>query len=124
MEKLTDKSYWESTYSRRNSQPPLAFNGFTNYSNRLILNKLLETDMKNKRILEIGAGDSAWLPYLAREYPSSQFTGVDYAESGCALLSDRAHQAGVNIEVVQEDMFSEDSHLHGSFDIAISLGVV
>lgn len=124
MEKLTDKTYWEGTYSHRKSQPSLNVDGFVNYPNRLILSKLLETNMKNKRILEIGAGDSAWLPYLAKQFPSSQFVGVDYTESGCTLLSERAHRAGANVEVIHEDMFVESSQLHGTFDIAISFGVV
>lgn len=124
MEKLTDKTYWEDTYNRRKSQSSLNVDGFVNHSNRLILNKLLELDMKNKRVLEIGAGDSVWLPYLARKFPSSQFVGVDYSEGGCSLLSERAHKADVNIEVIREDMFVENSQLHGTFDIAISFGVV
>lgn len=124
MEKLTDKLYWESTYNRRKSQPSLNIDGFMNYSNRLILSKLLETKMENKRILEIGAGDSVWLPYLAEKFPSSQFVGVDYSESGCVLLSERTRMVDANVEVIHEDMFVENSQLHGSFDIAISFGVV
>lgn len=124
MEKLTNKTYWEDTYNRRKSQPSLNVDGFTNHSNRLILSKLIETDMENKRILEIGAGDSVWLPYLAKKFPSSQFVGIDYSESGCALLSERTHMVDANVEVIHEDMFVENSHLHSSFDIAISFGVV
>lgn len=124
MEKLTDRTYWEGTYSRRKSQPSLHIEGFRNYINRLILNKILETDMENKRILEIGAGDSIWLPYLANKFPSSQFVGVDYSEGGCALLSERARREGLDIEVVYEDMFVENSRLHGAFDVVFSFGVV
>jgi SAM-dependent methyltransferase len=124
MEKLTDKTYWDGAYSRRKSQPRLQIDGFRNYSNRSILSKLLETDMENKRILEIGAGDSVWLPYLAKGFPSSQFVGVDYSESGCALLSERTRMVNDNVEVVHEDMFVENSRLHDSFDIVISFGVV
>lgn len=122
--KLTDRAYWEGTYNRRKRQPPLSIDGFKNYSSRLILNRLLETGMENKRIAEIGAGDSAWLPYLAKRFPSSQFAGVDYSENGCALLSERAHGMAVNVKVVQEDMFAEHSPLHGTFDTAFSFGVV
>lgn len=124
MEKLTDRTYWENTYNQRKSQPPLRIEGFRNYSNRLILDKLLETKMENKRILEIGAGDSTWLPYLAKKFSSSHFVGVDYSEGGCALLSERARREAVDIEIVHEDMFAENSKLHGSFDIVYSFGVV
>jgi 2-polyprenyl-3-methyl-5-hydroxy-6-metoxy-1,4-benzoquinol methylase len=124
MEKLTDKTYWDGTYTHRKTQRPLNVESFIGYPNRLILIKLLEADLRNKRILEIGAGDSKWLPYLARKFPSSQFVGVDYSESGCMLLSERVSKENANVAVVHEDMFVEDSQLHSSFDIAISIGVV
>ncbi len=124
MKKLTDKPYWDSTYGRRKRQPSLKVDGFMNYSSRLILDALLRADMQNKRILEVGAGDSVWLPYLAKRFPTSQFVGVDYSEGGCALLAERASEEGVDIEIVHEDIFVENSRLHGSFDVAISFGVV
>lgn len=124
MEKLTDKAYWEGTYSRRNDRQSLNVDGFVNYSNRLILNKLIEINLESKSILEIGAGDSVWLPYLAEKFPSSRFVGIDYSDSGCALLSERVNKENVNVTVVHEDMFAEDSPLHGSFDVVISFGVV
>jgi SAM-dependent methyltransferase len=80
--------------------------------------------MENKRVLEIGAGDSSWLPYLAKKFPSSQFVGADYSEGGCALLSERAKREGVDIKVFHEDMFAENSQLHGDFDVVCSFGVV
>ena len=123
-EELTDKRYWEGTYNGRKRQPPLSIEGFKNYSNRMLFSKLLETTLEGKRILEIGAGDSAWLPYLAKQFPTSEFVGVDYTEIGCNLLRERAQRMKVAIEVVQEDMFSEDSPLHGTFDTVVSFGVV
>ena len=123
MERLTDKIYWEGTYSNRKRQPFLSIDGFKNYSNRVLFSKLREIGLEKKRILEIGAGDSAWLPYLAKQFPTSEFVGVDYSEGGCKLLSERAHALS-NIEVVHEDIFLQSSKLHGSFDVAISFGVV
>lgn len=124
VEKLTDKAYWDGTYCRRKGLQSLNVDGFINYTNRLILNKLLEINLGNKSILEIGAGDSVWLPYLAKEFPSSRFVGVDYSDAGCALLSERAKQENANVRVIHEDMFVEESPLHGSFDVVISFGVV
>lgn len=124
MLKLTDGTYWEDTYARRKSRLSLHVEGFRNYVDRLILKKLLEAGLENKRILEIGAGDSVWLPYLARRFPSSQFVGVDYSLTGCALLSERVRLADAKVEVIQADMFAENVLLHGTFDIAISFGLV
>ncbi len=124
MDKLTDKPYWEETYSHRKRAESLRIDGFKNFMNSVILAKLLETGVEGKKVLEIGAGDSIWLPYLAKKFPSSRFVGVDYTESGCALLSHRAKSEGADVEVVREDLFSEDSNLHDSFDIVCSFGVV
>ena len=124
MEKLTQQSYWDETYRTRKRQPPLRLGGVGSYCNRLILEKLLEIGLAGKRVLEIGAGDSAWLPYLAKRYPSSRCVGMDYAEVGCILLSERARDEGAAVEVVRGDMFSENSPLHRSFDLVLSFGLV
>jgi 2-polyprenyl-3-methyl-5-hydroxy-6-metoxy-1,4-benzoquinol methylase len=124
MKTLTEKNYWEKTYTHRHGQQSLNIDGFKNFPNHLILNKLLQTDLKNKLVLEIGAGDSVWLPYLANQFDSSKFVGLDYTENGCTLLTQRAHEAGVNIEVVQEDMFAQTSRLHNKFNYVMSFGVV
>ena len=124
MDKLTDRAHWDGTYTTRKRQRPLQLTGVGSYCNRLILAKLLETGLEGKRILEIGAGDSAWLPYLAKTLPSSQCVGLDYSESGCALLSERARTEGASVEVMHGDMFAESSPLHRTFDVVLSFGVV
>jgi 2-polyprenyl-3-methyl-5-hydroxy-6-metoxy-1,4-benzoquinol methylase len=124
MEKLTDKTYWDGTYSRQKTKSTRQFDAFLNYSNRMVLGKLLETGIEGKKVLEIGAGDSLWLTHLAQRFTSSHFAGVDYSEKGCELLTARALQQNLDIDVVHEDMFVDHSLLHGVFDIAISFGVV
>ena len=124
MKNLTPKTHWDHTYVTRKWQPPLQLIGIGGHINRLILQKLLSTDLQGKQVLEIGAGDSAWLPYLAKTFPNSRFVGLDYSERGCALLSDRARAEGASVEVVQEDMFVDDSPIHRSFDFVFSFGVV
>jgi len=79
----------------------------TNRANRLILDTMLSIDMQNIRILE-GSGDSIWLPYLAHRFATRHCVGIDYSEGGCAMLAERAREEGVDIEVIQEDIFVED----------------
>jgi 2-polyprenyl-3-methyl-5-hydroxy-6-metoxy-1,4-benzoquinol methylase len=124
MDELTGKKHWDDTYEIRKRQLALQLSGVSGYCNRLVLEKLLETGMEGKRILEIGAGDSAWLPYLAKKFPTSQFAGLDYSERGCLLLTERARAEGVTVQVANEDMLAESSSLHRSFDIVLSFGVV
>ncbi len=123
MKKLTSEEYWDGTYTQRDVKSNLNVDGFSNSCNRLILNKILETDLPNKRILEIGAGDSMWLPYLAAIFSSGQFVGLDYSDRGCGLLRERTRDLG-NVAVVREDMFRCSPELHESFDVVISFGVV
>lgn len=124
MENLTTENYWEKSYTDHNDLVDLRTSGFRGHLNRLIFRKILETTPANKRILEIGAGNSMWLPFLAKQFPSSSFTGVDYTKNGCSLLLDRSKKDRLGITVVQEDMFSKQSSLHNSFEIVLSFGVV
>src|SRR5436190_15354095 len=124
MKSLTDQSYWNGVYSRRDELPSLQTAGFKNHITRLVLDKLTAAGMDNKRVLEIGAGDSVWLTYLAKHFPSSTFCGLDYSAEGCARLADRANREKAKIEIFREDMFVKDSQCHGSFDVVYSLGVV
>lgn len=124
MKSLTDSNYWDETYRRRSLIRPLSVAGISNFGNLLIYEKLQSLGLHGKRILEIGAGDSGWLTFLAKAYSDSSFTGLDYSDIGCSMLRQRAESEGVEIDVVQEDMFVETSPLHGTFDIATSYGVL
>lgn len=124
MKRLTEHNYWESNYLGQgvSKQAPLA--GFANHCNRLILRKLLLAGLEEKRVLEIGAGNSFWLPYLASQFPNSQFSGLDYSEQGCHLLRQRAAKANVKVDIHCVDMFKPDPQLLGRFDLVLSFGVV
>lgn len=124
MDRLTDKQYWDGTYLNHKVQEPLSIVGIRKYCNRLILCKLQEIEFAGKHILELGAGDSQWLPHLAKTFPAARCVGVDYSETGCALLRRRAAMERLDIEVIKQDMFVEYSALHSSFDVVISFGVV
>jgi SAM-dependent methyltransferase len=124
MSKLTEKEYWDESYRYGRDFGELDVQGFRNRFQYLICNKIEDIGLLNKSVLEIGAGDSQWLPYFAARYRSSAFAGLDYSEAGCARLAERARRGGVTIEVHHEDMFATESRLHGMFDLVMSFGVV
>lgn len=76
-----------------------------------------------RRILEVGCGASASLPYLA-QYFDAEVVGIDYSEEGCQRADEIAKAAGIRVTVVQADFFSPPNDLLGSFDVVISFGVV
>jgi 2-polyprenyl-3-methyl-5-hydroxy-6-metoxy-1,4-benzoquinol methylase len=118
---LTTKAYWDSIYCAPREHE-LCIEGFRNRCERKIFSLLKDELSSGKRVLEIGAGDSLWLPFLARNYPDIHFSGLDYSESGCERLAKRA--AGLGVDVILEDFLQERSNTTPRFDLVISFGVV
>ncbi len=125
MKDLTNVEMWNRGYMSRDEFAELIFD-WRNHSIRLVAKKIEEIGLDGKSVLEIGAGDSYWLPYFARKYPSSRFGGLDYSTAGCERLSRRVAAAGgkVSVDIYHQDLFAAESALHGKFDLILSFGVV
>ncbi len=120
---ISKKSYWEQQYrGSRSSDLPLE--GFTNRPNQLILEKIVPLLPETKSVLEIGAGGSLWLPYLASHFPDKKFVGLDYSESGCQKLTESVRDKCLKVDVVNADMFEPPDYLLGKMDLVVSFGVV
>lgn len=81
-------------------------------------------DAKPRRLLEIGCGDSNWLPYLAKKYSISGVSGVDYSPAGCELARDRLKVSNVRGTIHETNIFAVEPSALGQFDVVYSLGVV
>ncbi len=125
MNTLTKKEDWDRGYGSRKEIVALKF-GWRDHLTYLIAQKIEGIGLDGKRVLEIGAGDSQWLPYFAKKYPDSRFAGLDYSKAGCERLAIRAAAlcGSTTIEIHQQDMFAAESALHGRFDLALSFGVI
>lgn len=123
--RLTESAYWESGYETRANDAPLNVIGFRNRSDRKVIESIESLGLEGKRVLEVGAGDSAVLTHLAHKYSDrAHFTGLDYSPTGCALLERRAQRERAPIEVVQRDLFQPDISMLARFDVIYSYGVV
>jgi 2-polyprenyl-3-methyl-5-hydroxy-6-metoxy-1,4-benzoquinol methylase len=122
---LTKKEDWDQGYASRKEIVDLNF-GWRDHTNYLIVKKIEEIGLDGKSVLEIGAGDSPWLPYFARKHPGSRFAGLDYSKAGCERLAERAAAIcqATTIDIYHQDMFAMESALHGRFDLVLSFGVV
>jgi SAM-dependent methyltransferase len=80
-------------------------------------------DTRGKRVLEIGAGDSGWLPYYKKRW-GFEVSGLDYSPVGCARAADLAKRAGVPVQVILADMFAPPPEIEGTFDAVVSIGVI
>lgn len=125
MTTLTTKEDWDQGYVSRKEVVELQF-GWRHHINRLLADRIEEIGLDGKSILEIGAGDSQWIPYFAKKYASSRFAGLDYSQLGCERLAERVSAicGAAIVEIYCQDMFDVKSSLHGKFDLVMSFGVV
>ena len=123
MKALTRKEYWDATYAR-DRVPVVALNDWRTYCDTQIYARLEPVLRASRAVIEIGAGDSSWLPRLAAMYPDASFTGLDYSEAGCRRLSVRLENFGVKASVRLADMFDPPADMQNGFDLALSFGVV
>lgn len=124
-QRLTTADYWDKGYAGAAHGAPLAPGDFRRLPDLRIAQALEAVGLDGRRILEVGAGNSSLLTYLARRHGShASFTGLDYAPTGCRLLQERAAREGAAVTVVQQDLFAPNAALEGQFDLVYSIGVV
>lgn len=132
MEKVKDKAgeqYWTQVWKQVELPPPINVNDFS-LSNHLNIafhetfEKLLSGfDLSNKKMLEVGCGNSVWLPYFAKQYGLLPY-GLDYSEHGCKQAEAILNRENLEGKIYHSDLFSPPSELKEQFDMVVSLGVV
>lgn len=123
MNKLTTAEYWDGTYAQA-SEAPLHLSSFRHWGQRQVVEIIESVGLNRQRVLELGAGNSAVLCYLARRYPDAEFHGIDYAPGGCAMLRARAQREGVRVGAHQADMFAPPTEHVGVYQVVFSLGLL
>lgn len=78
---------------------------------------------KGKKLVEIGAGASEWLPHFSKKY-LFEVAGLDYSEEGCSRAAQILVANRIPPRVYCADMFSPPVDLLANFDVACSFGLV
>jgi 2-polyprenyl-3-methyl-5-hydroxy-6-metoxy-1,4-benzoquinol methylase len=80
---------------------------------------------RGSAVLEIGCGQSMWLPYLART-EGCRVSGVDYEPYAARLAEANLAGAGVQGNIYCRDGFdpAQNEDLWGRFDLVYSMGVI
>ena len=81
------------------------------------------TNNSEKRLLEVGCGNSVWLSYF-RKYYGFQIFGLDYSEYGCEQTRKILERDQLEGTIVLGDLFNPPQELLGTFDVVCSFGVV
>jgi 2-polyprenyl-3-methyl-5-hydroxy-6-metoxy-1,4-benzoquinol methylase len=121
---LTSSDHWSNRYDHARFRGEIDW--FPNTYDALVIEKSLSDAIvatKPLSILEVGCGNSVWLPYLAKKF-SIEVAGVDYSEKGCLLAQDRLDSAGIPGKIFCKDIFKADLSEIGQFDFVFSLGLV
>lgn len=119
--KLSLKEYWDEVLREKK----LPFKVKLKQYSPWLINSFFSEIVKNgefKTLIEVGAGSSAWLPFLSEEY-NLKVSGLDYSEIGCKLCEENLRLSEINYdEVICADVLNWRSDR--KYDIIISLGVI
>lgn len=124
----TEPRYWDSAWAECPVREPVnpALPGLNNLVERRIhqwLARHLAGIARGARVIEIGCGCSAWLPYFGLQYGFA-VSGVDYSPAGCEGARRTLSAAGVPGEVVLCDFREPPAALRSAFDVVFSFGVI
>jgi len=132
MNETTDKAgaqYWDTTWyaSELNkiADPDNQTKGYLpdRVFHEIFSSYLSGDQSADQRLIEIGCGNSGWLPYFKKRF-GIQVAGIDYADEGCEMSRAIFEREGVNGEIVKGDLFDPPEELIQGFDYVFSFGVV
>jgi 2-polyprenyl-3-methyl-5-hydroxy-6-metoxy-1,4-benzoquinol methylase len=132
MDDIAGKGHWEETWNSCPIFPPVnpRDRGWSNYHNRqiheFISRNLGKESTTNKALLELGCGNSAWLPYFAKEFDLVVW-GLDYTANGCEMSREILRRAGLpGHRIIRADLFDHPDAMlgHRLFDYVYSMGLV
>ena len=119
---LASQAFWEQNWAVK--KRPGHYNP-RNYSHRrfdAFFRRHLQGEA-GRTMLEVGCAQSSWLPYFHLAY-GCRVTGIDYSPTGCRMSRQLLDEAGVPGEVLERDLFADNSDLEGAFDFLFSLGFI
>ena len=120
---LAGIEHWDSIYQAVG--PAEAWWEPSDYGS-ITLTRALVAEMglsKPASILEVGCGNSIWLPYVGLK-TGAAVAGLDYSEVGCELARSQLAAAGVPGKVFCADLFNLKTAEVGRYDFVYSLGMV
>jgi SAM-dependent methyltransferase len=117
-EDLAGTAYWDRVWASRRRRSLGRLSYFSHMMGRLFARYTPPGAM----VLEIGCGDSAWVPFLAAR--GCRVWGIDYSPAGLALVDARLRASGLSARLVQGDALGPNDLPTAAFDLVYSLGVV
>lgn len=117
---IASREHWDATYTRVPGIPDYAGVRPERVLRAFMAEHLLPHP--NQRLLELGAGNTAYLPIFRQEF-GYRVAGLDYSALGCELARRNLAAAGVEGEIVEADLFEPPEGWRGAFDVVFTMGV-
>lgn len=127
MDKAGEK-YWSNIWENNPLPNSLTFkkhsiNSYLNIRFDECFEEIFSTiETKNAKLLEIGCGNSVWLPYFNQRF-GFEVNGLDYSPQGCDSSKKILEREGIVGGIYCEDFFNPSKELLGKYDVVVSLGV-
>ena len=118
--RLTEVEHWDTIYDK--TKLPREFNP-KNYKDYLVEKIFIKYSNQGDKVLEIGAGASAYLPYFNKHLGCNVF-GIDYSPKGCELADQNLRLLKANGRIFCMDLFDNITDISNDFDIVFSAGVI
>ena len=123
---LTERSYWTSKYQHLSSVPVFKWNGGVHEWINYQWHQLFVSVFKNssgKSLLEIGCGNSYFLPYFHHAF-GMEVSGIDYEPTGVDLANRNLMEAKCPATAYHCSLFMPWRKLQEKFDYVVSFGLV
>lgn len=129
VEDKAGRQHWDQLWSSVPLPAPIdpRRTGIDHHVNRTLFRALQRAldgrETRGAALLEVGCGQSAWLPVFAQEFGFA-VSGLDYSDLGCERARQLLRRERVPGRIVCADLFSPPEDMACAFDVVVSLGVV
>jgi SAM-dependent methyltransferase len=132
MQPITDKAgeeYWTNAWQHMKLAATMnPYSKNVNDFEIVLLHKIFQKyfsgiNTSDKLMLEIGCGNSAYLPYF-HKYFGFKIFGIDYSQLACEQTKKILEREHVEGEIILGDAFNPPQEMTGKFDVVTSFGVV
>lgn len=121
---LASEAHWSSRYDNIEFSGEVGWKP-ANYDSRTLMYAIDRAlgGRKPQSILEVGCGNSHWLPYLGKLF-DAHVEGIDYSPIGCEQARAQLRANNVEGEICCADLFASSEAFAERFDFVYSLGLV
>lgn len=119
---LAGTEYWDGCYSQKEVKTWKP-QDYLSICLEKAISQQLDKLSSTSKILEVGCGNSTWIPYFSKKY-NVDIDGIDYSPAGCELARRRIELSDAGGTIYCQDIYQDASSLYEKYDFVYSLGVV